>query len=280
MKSKLAVRGNHEGNRCPEGQVTISRTNLFDLTDTNVLLTGGGQGLGKTIALALAGQGANVAILEINPKAGEEAAHDIEALGVRSLAITGDVTDEASAASAVSQVVDAWGRLDVLVNNAGMAIICPAEIMSLTDFKRVFDLDVFGVFICSKAAFAPMSKQKHGVIINMASMCGLTVLLCNKHAAYNAAKAAVIMLTKSLAVEWVGHGIRVNAIAPGYIVTPPVVKLREYEPDRWSAMMSRVPMGRAGEPDELQGAAIFLASRASSYMTGDVLVLDGGHSCM
>jgi NAD(P)-dependent dehydrogenase (short-subunit alcohol dehydrogenase family) len=280
MKWKLAVLGNLEGNSCSEGQVTMSHKNLFDLTDTNVLLTGGGQGLGKTIALGLAGQGANVAILEINQKTGEETAHDVEALGVRSLAIAGDVTDEASAGRAVSRIIDSWGRLDVLVNNAGMAIICPAEVMNLADFKRVFDLDVFGIYICSKAAFAPMSRQKGGIIINMASMCGLTVLQCNKHAAYNAAKAAVIMLTKSLAVEWVGHGVRVNAIAPGYIVTPPVIKLREEEPDRWSAMMSRVPMGRAGEPDELQGAAIFLASRASSYMTGEVLVLDGGHICM
>ena len=124
-----------------------------------------------------------------------------------------------------------------------------------------------------------MAKQG-GTIINMASMCGLTVLLSNKHAAYNAAKAAVIMLTKSLAVEWAGHGIRVNAIAPGYIVTPPVIKLGEDDPQRWAAMMSRVPMGRAGEPEELQGAALFLASRASSYMTGNVLVIDGGHTCM
>jgi NAD(P)-dependent dehydrogenase (short-subunit alcohol dehydrogenase family) len=125
-----------------------------------------------------------------------------------------------------------------------------------------------------------MKRQQRGVIINIASMCGLTVLLSNKHAAYNSAKAAVIMLTKSLAVEWAPHGIRVNAIAPGYMVTPPVEKLRDDDPKRWAAMMSRVPMGRAGEPKELQGAAIFLASRAATYLTGSVLVIDGGHTCM
>jgi NAD(P)-dependent dehydrogenase (short-subunit alcohol dehydrogenase family) len=254
--------------------------NLFDLTGTKVLLTGGGQGLGKAMALGMARHGADVAILEINPKSGHATAREIETLGVRSLAIEGDVTDEASAGRAVSQVVNSWGRLDVLVNNAGFAILCPAEGMSIADFKRVFELDVFGMFICSKAAFAPMAKQKSGVIINISSMCGLTVLLSNKHAAYNSAKAAVIMLTKSLAVEWVGHGIRVNAIAPGYMVTPPVIKLGDDDPNRWAAMMSRVPMGRAGEPDELQGSAVFLASRASSYMTGNVLVVDGGHTCM
>lgn len=257
-----------------------ARQDLFDLTGANVLLTGGGQGLGKVMALGMARHGANVAILELNSQSGEEAAHEIAALGVRSMAIAGDVTDETSANRAVGKVVDSWGRLDVLVNNAGFCILGSAEEMSVADFKRVFDLDVFGMFICCKAAFAPMAAQRSGVIINISSMCGLTVLLANKHAAYNAAKAAVIMLTKSLAVEWVGHGIRVNAIAPGYMITPPVKKLGEDEPKRWSAMMSRVPMGRAGEPDELQGAAIFLAGRASSYMTGNVLVIDGGHTCM
>jgi len=260
--------------------MTLSSTNFFDLTGSNVLLTGGGQGLGKAMALGMALHGANVAILDINSQTGEEAAHEIESLGVRSLAISGDVTDEPSIIRGVTHVLDSWGHLDVLVNNAGFSILCPAELMTVADFKRVFDLDVLGTFICSKAAFAPMARQKRGVIINIASMCGLTVLLANKHAAYNAAKAAVIMLTKSLAVEWVGSGIRVNAIAPGYMVTPPVIKLGEDDPKRWEAMMSRVPMGRAGEPNELQGAAVFLASRASNYMTGNVLVIDGGHTCM
>ncbi|MGA8216863.1 MAG: glucose 1-dehydrogenase [Candidatus Sulfotelmatobacter sp.] len=260
--------------------MTTSNQNLFDLTGTNVLLTGGGQGLGKAMALGMARQGANIAILEINAKSGEEAAREIQAVGVQSLPIVGDVTDEATAASAVSRVVKAWGRLDVLVNNAGFAILSPAEEMDVVDFKRVYDLDVFGMFICAKAAFVPMAKQKHGIIINMASMCGMTVLLSNKHAAYNSAKASVIMLTKSLAVEWAPHNIRVNAIAPGYMNTPPVLKLGKDDPGRWKAMMSRVPMGRAGEPDELQGAAIFLSSQASRYMTGSVLTIDGGHTCM
>jgi NAD(P)-dependent dehydrogenase (short-subunit alcohol dehydrogenase family) len=260
--------------------MTTSNQDLFDLTGTNVLLTGGGQGLGKAMALGMARQGANIAILELNAKSGEQTAHEIEAIGVQSLPIAGDVTDEAAAASAVSRVVSAWGRLDVLVNNAGFAILSPAEDMSLVDFKRVFDLDLFGMFICSKAAFVPMARQKHGIMINMASMCGMTVLQSNEHAAYNSAKASVIMLTKSLAVEWAPHNIRVNAIAPGYMNTPPVVKLGKDDPKRWAAMMSRVPMGRAGEPDELQGAAIFLSSQASRYVTGSVLTIDGGHTCM
>jgi len=258
----------------------VSNKNLFDLAGESVLVTGAGQGLGKAMALGLAEHGANVAILEINPETVEVAAHEIEALGVRSLALVGDVTQEESATRAVRKVVDSWGKLDVLVNNAGIAIAGAAEEISLADFTRVYDLDVYGTFICSKAAFVPMARQKQGHIINIASMAGLTVLVPQKQAAYNSAKAAVIMLTKTLAVEWAPHGIRVNAIAPGYTLTPPLAKVQEEDPERFKFWMSRLPLGRVGEPVELQGAAVFLASRASSYMTGSVLVIDGGYTCL
>ena len=258
----------------------MSVKNLFDLSGESVLVTGGGQGLGKAMAIGLATQGANVAILDINSETGESTSHEIESFGVRSLAIVGDVTDEKSATRAVGTIVDSWGKLDILVNNAGMAILGAAEETSLADFTRVYELDVNGIFICSKAAFGPMARQKRGSIINISSMCGFTVLVPQKHAAYNSAKAAVIMLTKSLAVEWAPHGIRANAIAPGYMLTPPLVKMREEDPERWKFMLAKVPLGRIGEPDELQGAAVFLASRASSYITGSVLVIDGGHTCL
>ncbi|MSO23497.1 MAG: SDR family oxidoreductase [Acidobacteria bacterium] len=253
---------------------------LFSLAEQSVLITGGGQGLGRTMALGLAASGANVAIIDINKETAESAAQEIESLGVRSLAIHGDITKEEDAKRAVSKVVDSWGRLDVLFNNAGFALLGAAEDTAVADFKRVYELDVFGMFICSKAAFGPMVQQRRGSIINIASMCGLTVVVPQKHAGYNSAKAAVIMLTKSLAVEWAQHGIRVNAIAPGYMITPPVVKLQQEDPERWKFWMSRVPMGRAGEPVELQGAAVFLAGKASSYMTGSVLVIDGGYTCL
>jgi sorbose reductase len=258
----------------------MAELNLFDLEGRSALVTGGGQGLGRAMALGLAKHGANIAILEINPETGQDAAHEMERAGVKSLALRGDVTDEDSATHAVRAVVDAWGRLDILVNNAGCALLTAAEETSVTDFKRVYELDVFGMFICSKAAFTPMARQKQGSIINISSMCGLTVLVPQKHASYNSAKAAVIMLTKSLAVEWAPHGIRVNTLAPGYMSTPPLHKLQQEDPGRWNFWMSTVPMGRAGDPIELQGAAIFLASRASSYMTGSVLVIDGGHTCL
>jgi len=252
---------------------------LFDLREKNVLVTGGGRGLGRTMALALADFGANVGIVDINIDTAEATAADIAAKSVNSLAILGDVTQERDAISAVASVVDEWSTLDILVNNAGIATVEPAEELSLETFKRIYDIDVNGVFNCSKAAFSVMSKQKHGNIINVASMAGISVLYPQEHIHYNSAKAAVIMITKSLAVEWAPFGIRVNALAPGYMVTPPVIALRKEDPDRWEHWMSRVPMGRAGDPDELQGAVVYLSSDASSYMTGHIMVIDGGYIC-
>jgi NAD(P)-dependent dehydrogenase (short-subunit alcohol dehydrogenase family) len=199
--------------------------------------------------------------------------------GATSLAIGGDVTVEVDAARAVDAVVAEWGSLDVLVNNAGIAILAPAEAAPLDDVRLVFEVDVFGVIAFAKEAFRPMRDQGKGCIINMASMAGITVLRPQEHVGYNAAKAAVIMVTKSLAVEWAEFGIRVNAIAPGYMLTPPVVELRGDDPARWSAWMDGVPMARAGEPQELQGAAVYLASDSASYVTGSVVVVDGGYSC-
>jgi len=199
--------------------------------------------------------------------------------GATALALGGDVTVEADVARAVDAVVGEWGSLDVLVNNAGIALLAPAETAPLDDIRLVFEIDVFGVIAFAKEAFRPMRAQGKGSIINMASMAGITVLRPQEHAGYNAAKAAVIMVSKSLAVEWAEFGIRVNAIAPGYMLTPPVDKLRAEDPARWSVWMADVPMERAGNPDELQGAAVYLASDSASYVTGSVVVVDGGYSC-
>jgi NAD(P)-dependent dehydrogenase (short-subunit alcohol dehydrogenase family) len=249
---------------------------LFDLTGRTALVTGGGRGLGKAIALGLAAHGANIALVDIDLDTTRAAAAEIEALGVRTLALRGDVTQPADARAAVEQVVGAWDRLDILVNNAGIAIQGAAEDAPLDDFRRVYEIDVFGLLNFSQAAFPAMARRQRGSIINMASVAGLIVPTPQKQASYNSAKAAVILLTKSLAVEWAPHGIRVNSIAPGYMLTPPLEKMRAEDPARWESWMARVPMHRAGEPLELQGAAVYLASDASSYVTGHTLVMDGG----
>jgi NAD(P)-dependent dehydrogenase (short-subunit alcohol dehydrogenase family) len=253
---------------------------IFSLNGQVALITGGGRGLGKAMATALASRGAQIAIVDVDGDLANEAARDIASLGGRAIGVQADVTDREAAGAAVDAVVKELGRLDVLVNNAGIAILAPAETVPVADFRKTYEVDVFGLFNFAQAAYGPMAAQGRGAIINISSMAGITVLTPQEHVAYNSAKAAVIMVTRSLAVEWASAGIRVNAIAPGYMLTPPVAQLREEDPRRWREWMSRVPLERVGEPPDLDGAVIYLASRASSYVTGSTLVVDGGYTCL
>ena len=253
---------------------------LFSLAGRVALVTGGGRGLGRSMATALANRGADIAIVDLDGELADQAAAEIASLGRRALGVRADVTDRDAAGRAVDAVVHELGGLDVLVNNAGIAILSPAESVAVADFRKTYEVDVFGLFNFAQAAYEPLSAKGRGAIINIASMAGITVLTPQEHAAYNSAKAAVIMLTRSLAVEWAPVAIRVNAIAPGYMLTPPVAQLRDEDPARWQTWMSRVPLGRPGVPPDLDGAVIYLASDASSYMTGSVLVVDGGYTCL
>lgn len=253
---------------------------MFSLHGRKALVTGGGQGLGFAMAKGLAAAGASIAIVDIDGERALQAAREISGGGGFSVGITGDVTSQTSAAQSVDKAIEALGGLDVLLNNAGIAILAPAEEVSLADFKRTYEIDVFGLFTMSQTAFPALRDSRRGVIVNISSMAGISVLVPQEHTAYNSAKAAVIMVTKSLAVEWAEFGIRVNAIAPGYMLTPPVQKLREEDPDRWSGWMSRVPLRRVGVPEDLLGAVVYLSSDASSYMTGATLVVDGGYTCV
>lgn len=284
----------------------MSRKSLFDLTGRSALVTGGAQGLGKGMAEALADFGASILIMDLNADLARQTAEELASRGARCLATRGDVTSPADAAAAVELAVREFGRLDVLVNNAGIVRNTPAEVMSLEEWSAVISVNLTGAFICAQAAGRQMIKQGDGRIVNIASMSGLIVNNPQPQVAYNASKAGVIMLTKSLAAEWAQHAIRVNAIAPGYMRTSLTAKFFEkpddyaswYAPrspdDTVAAMVDRrrragvadtemdwllqTPLKRPGEPEDLAGGVVYLASDASRFVTGHVLVIDGGYT--
>lgn len=252
----------------------------FKLKGRCAVITGGAVGLGKAMAVALAEMGSDIAIMDLNGQAAEAAADEIRRrTAVRTIGFAGDVTKPEEVTSGVERVLN-WhdGEIDCLVNNAGIVKHIPAEDMSFEDWYSVLNVNLNGVFLMSQAVGRTMIQRKKGSIINISSMSGLIVNTPQCQSAYNASKAGVIALTKSLASEWAPHGIRVNAIAPGYMkteLTRPYFENGGEMIDRW---MSMTPMGRPGTPDELGGIAVYLASDASSYATGSVFTIDGGYT--
>jgi sorbose reductase len=244
----------------------------FSLAEKTALVTGAGQGIGKAYALALAEAGADVAIVDINLPTAQQTAAEVAALGRRSLALRVDVTEREAVQGMVRQVVEAWGRLDIGVNNAGIGRWANAEEMSEADWDAVVDLNLKGVFLCCQAEGQVMLQQGGGRIINTASMSASIVNRPQNQVAYNASKAAVVHLTKSMAAEWAPRGVRVNCISPGYTRTPLVDQVAHLVPG-W---LADIPMGRMAETSDLQGALVFLAADASAYVTGHDLVVDGG----
>ena len=249
----------------------------FSLDGQVGIVTGGGQGLGKVFCRAFAEVGADVVVAELNPETGPETVHEIESMGRRSLFVQTDVRNRASVQQMVEEVLAQFGRIDFLMNNAGIVKWCEAENVPEEDWRDVIDVNLNGLFFCSQAVAKHMIERGKGCIINIASMSGLIANRPQPQTSYNASKAAVIHLTKSLAAEWAPYNIRVNAIAPGYMDTPMARPFFE-DPKYGGLWMDAIPMKRPGKPEELAPAAVFLASEASSYVTGSTIVIDGGYT--
>lgn len=250
-----------------------------DLIGKVAVVTGGGRGLGLEMADALAEMGCATALLDVGDGVETVAAELAARRGVGAVGLRVDVTDETELARTLHRVVDELGPPSVLVNAAGVAAWSPAEETSAEDWRRVVDINLTGTFLACRA-FARVVLHAGGVasIVNVSSMSAFVVNVPQRQAAYNASKAAVDQLTRSLAVEWVDRGIRVNAIAPGYFLSDMTRQFIDANPEVGEGWRARVPAGRLGEPADLRGLVVFLASDASSYVLGESIVIDGGYS--
>jgi NAD(P)-dependent dehydrogenase (short-subunit alcohol dehydrogenase family) len=256
-------------------------TSPFSLEGKTAIITGGGTGIGKSMAVEFARAGADVAIASRKLEHLEPVAKEIEKLGKRSLAMAVDVRQEDQVQALVERTVKDFGRLDIMVNNAGASFRAKPEDISINGWNTVVQINLNGVFLGSKWAARHMIPQGGGVIINIASLAGVLGATMMSH--YGAAKAAVMNLTKAHAVAWAKHGIRVNCIAPGPVETEGYIevltKMDKAAADKaYKAVASRVAMQRWGKVHEIAYPAIFLASDASSFMTGETIVIDGGPS--
>lgn len=251
-------------------------SDTFDLSGRVAIVTGGNGGIGLGIARGLADAGAHIVVAARNQRKTQSAVEQLEELGVRSLGLATDVADDASVASMVRATLDEFGRVDILVNNAGISVRKPPQEYTLEEWCRVIDINLTGTFRCSREVYAHMARAGGGKIINIGSMT--SIFGSDWVVAYSASKGGVVQLTKSLANAWAKDNIQVNAILPGWIHTDLTAPIRDQFPERYAHITSRIPEGRWGEPDDLGGAAAFLASRASDYVTGVAIPVDGGYA--
>ena len=247
---------------------------LFDLGGKVAIVTGAGRGIGKTLALGLARHGADVVAVSRTLPQVEQVVGEIAALGRRGLALKVDTSSKADVDRMVAKTLEGWGRVDVLLNNAGIDIIKPAVDYTEAEWDQIIDINLKGYFLCAQAAGREMIRQGRGSILMNSSIAGSVGI--GMLVPYASAKGGVNQLTRTLAVEWARHGVRVNAFSPAYFENVMLGAEQIHNEEKERHIREWTPMGRRGTTDELVGPAVFLASDASSYVTGHVLMVDGG----
>lgn len=251
---------------------------IFSLEGKTALVTGGGQGLGGAIAEGFAQFGADVAVVDINPETAEKVAATIRSYGRNAVSIQCDVSNFDQIKKTINKTIDEFGKIDILAAVAGIGDRNPAEDMTPEQWDRVISINLNGVWYFDQEVGKHMIDASiHGSIINMASIAG-QIGITTGNANYSASKGGVIALTRCLAIEWARFNIRVNAIAPVQFMTPLITNLIERKPETLDYFLENIPLGRIGKVEEITGPAIFLASEASSMVTGIVLNVDGGHT--
>jgi 2-deoxy-D-gluconate 3-dehydrogenase len=253
-------------------------TKAFDLTGRVALVTGGNGGIGLGMAKGLAQAGATVMIAGRNKAKAEAALAALKGLGAKADFIELDALKEESCRAGVNATADKFGRLDILINNAGTSVRKPPEQLTAAEWHLVMDTNVTSAFLCSQAVYPHMKKVGGGKIINIGSM--MTIFASSYAAPYGASKGAIVQMARSFAVAWAKDNIQVNSILPGWIDTELTAKAREQVPGLHERVLARTPVARWGLPDDFSGIAVFLASPASDFLTGTAIPVDGGYSVM
>ena len=247
----------------------------FSLQGQTAVVTGGGNGIGKAVAIGLARSGAHVVVMDHEFSSAQSVVSEIVKEGLSASAICVDVKDEAQVDHAMKQAYEQHQRLDILINNAGIAIRKPSIELALADWNRVLEVNLTGVFLCARSAARFMITQGSGAIVNTASIMGLSGGGLYPNISYQSTKGAIVNLTRALAVEWAPHQIRVNAIAPTWVETD-FIKSLMAQPDLIEKIKAITPLGRLAKPEDIVGAVVFLCSPCSSMVTGHTLAVDGG----